>query len=139
MWGFLIYNFIYLWLCWVFVGARRLSLVTESGGYSLLQALEHADFSRCGTQAQLLSSMWNLPGPGIKPMSSALADRILSIAPPGKSQVTFFVLFLFSCACGIQFPDQGSNLGAQSLNHWTTREAPQVRCFFFFSYNFLKK
>ena len=51
MWGFLIYNFIYLWLCWVFVGARRLSLVTESGGYSLLQALEHADFSNCDIRA----------------------------------------------------------------------------------------
>ena len=32
---------------------------------------------------------------------------------------------LLVAACGIQFPDQGSNLGpqgAQSLSHWTTRE-----------------
>ena len=26
--------FIYFWLCWVFVAARGLSLVVESGGYS---------------------------------------------------------------------------------------------------------
>ena len=43
-------------------------------------------------------------------------------------------LFLWLCwvlvaACGIYFPDQGSNpgppaLGAWSLSHWTTREVP---------------
>ena len=31
-----IYLFIYLWLHWVFVAARRLSLVVASGGYSSL-------------------------------------------------------------------------------------------------------
>ena len=34
--------FIYLWLCWIFVAAHRLSLVAASGGYSLLWC---ADFS----------------------------------------------------------------------------------------------
>ena len=29
--------------------------------------------------------MWDLPGPGIKPVSSALAGRFLTTAPPGKS------------------------------------------------------
>ena len=28
---------IYLWLCWVFVAARRLFLAVASGGYSLLR------------------------------------------------------------------------------------------------------
>ena len=32
-------------------------LVLESGGYSLTQSLEHADFSSCGTWAWLLRSM----------------------------------------------------------------------------------
>ena len=31
--------FIYFWLCWVFVGARGLSLVAVSGGYSSLRYL----------------------------------------------------------------------------------------------------
>ena len=48
---FFLNNFIYLWLCWVFIGARVLSLVAESGGYSLSQALKHADFSSYGTWA----------------------------------------------------------------------------------------
>ena len=29
--------------------------------------------------------MWNLPGPGIEPVSSALAGGFLSTVPPGKS------------------------------------------------------
>ena len=29
--------FIYFWLCWVFIAVRRLSLVVESRGYSLLR------------------------------------------------------------------------------------------------------
>ena len=29
--------------------------------------------------------MWDLPGPGIEPMSRALAGRFLTTAPPGKS------------------------------------------------------
>ena len=36
-----IYLFMYFWLCWIFVAARRLSLVAASRGYSLavVQAL----------------------------------------------------------------------------------------------------
>ena len=79
------YNFIYLWLCWVFPGAQGLSLVAESEGYSSSQTLEHVDFSSCNTKAWLFHSTWNLPGPGTEYMSSALAGRFLSSAPPGKS------------------------------------------------------
>ena len=31
--------------------------------------------------------MWNLPRPGIKPMSPALAGRFLTTEPPGKSHI----------------------------------------------------
>ena len=34
--------------------------------------------------------MWNLPGPGIKPMSPALPAGFLSTVPPGKSQDSAF-------------------------------------------------
>ena len=30
--------------------------------------------------------MWDLPGPGLEPMSPALAGRFLTTAPPGKSR-----------------------------------------------------
>ena len=50
-----------------------------------LWALEHR-LSSCGAWAQLLRTMWDLPRPGLKPMSPALAGGFLTIAPPGKSQ-----------------------------------------------------
>ena len=46
-------------------------------------ALWHAGFNSCGTLAYLPSGMWNLPGPGIKLVSRALADRIPT-GPSGK-------------------------------------------------------
>ena len=48
------------------------------------------ELSSCGAWAQLLRGMWDLPGPGLKPMSPALAGRFLSTAPPGKSLVFYF-------------------------------------------------
>ena len=111
--------FIYFWLCWVFVAARGLSLVVASGGYSLLRcegfslrwllllrstgsrcagfnscglrALEHR-LSSCGAQTELLRHMWDLPGPGLEPVSPALAGGFLTTAPPGRPSFGFFLL-----------------------------------------------
>ena len=47
-------------------------------------APEHR-LSSCGAQAQLLHGIWDLPGPGLKPVSPALAGGFLTTAPPGKS------------------------------------------------------
>ena len=32
--------------------------------------------------------MWDLPGPGLEPMSPALAGEFLTTAPPGKPDIT---------------------------------------------------
>ena len=105
--------FIYFfWLLWVFVAARGLSLVVASGSYSLLRCpgfslrwllllqstgSRHAGFSSCdqralerrlsccGTRASLPCRMWDLPGPGMEPVSPALAGGVLTTAPPRKS------------------------------------------------------
>ena len=37
-----------------------------------------------------LHSMWNLPWPGIKPMSPALAGRFLTTGPPGKPNTEYY-------------------------------------------------
>ena len=47
--------------------------------------------SSCGAQALLLCDMWDLPGPGIEPVSPALASGFLTIVPPGKSPLTLLV------------------------------------------------
>ena len=73
-------------------------------GYSLLQCTSFslrwlpllrstgsrgAGFSSCGTWAQLLRGMWDLPRPGIEPMSPALAGGFQSTVPPGKLSASF--------------------------------------------------
>ena len=56
-----------------------------------LQALEHR-LSSCDAWAYLLCGMWDLPGPGLKPVSPALAGRFLTTVPPGKSLNLFVIL-----------------------------------------------
>ena len=99
-----IYLFIYFlnfWLCWVFVSVQGLSLVAASGGHSSSRCavrgpltiaaslvaehkLQMRRLSSCGSRAQLLLGMWDLPRPGLEPASPALAGRFSTTAPPGK-------------------------------------------------------
>ena len=46
--------------------------------------LQTRRLSNCGSRAQLLRGMWDLPGPGLEPVSPALAGRFSTTAPPGK-------------------------------------------------------
>ena len=105
--GYFFFIFIYLlyfWLYWVFLAARGLPLVVASRGYSvvaehgLLLAVtslvaesgsRHTGFSSCGSLAQSLRGIRHLPRPGIKPVSPALAGRVLSTVPAGKSFLGF--------------------------------------------------
>ena len=98
--------FIYFWLHWVFVAVCRLSLFAASGGYSLLWCAGFslrwllllrstdsrlAGFSCCVTWAQqwwhtglVAPRMWDLPRPGLEPVSPALAGGFLTTVPPEK-------------------------------------------------------
>ena len=79
--SFKIYLFIYLWLCWVFVSVRGLSLVEASGGHSS---------SRCaGLSLSRPLLLWST--------GSRRAGSVVVAHGPSCST-----------ACGI-FPDQGSN------------------------------
>ena len=46
--------------------------------------LQTRRLNNCGSRAQLLRVMWDLPKPGLEPMSPALAGRFSTTAPPGK-------------------------------------------------------
>ena len=107
----------------LFVGLRGLlvavaSLVAEHGlqahGLSSCgsQALE-CRLSSCGARAQLLCGMWDLPRPGLEPVSPALAGGFLTTAPPGKSPWKIFLLNIFKvsflsnmCHCFQDIPSQ---------------------------------
>ena len=45
----------------------------------------------CGSRAQLLRGTWDLPGPGLEPVSPSLAGGFLTTAPPGKSSLSLFL------------------------------------------------
>ena len=90
----LIYLFILLFLAalGLHCGARA----SHCSGFSCCRALAlgacalECRLSSCGTRAYLLHGMWDLPGPGLEPVSPALAGRFLTTAPPGKSLSTQF-------------------------------------------------
>ena len=46
--------------------------------------LQMCRLSNCGSRAQPLHGMWDLPGPGLEPVSPALAGGFSTTAPPGK-------------------------------------------------------
>ena len=91
---------------------RGLSLVAVSGGplfiavrgpLSVMASLvgEHRlqmrKLSSCGSRAQLLRGMWDLPRPGLEPVSPALAGRFSTTAPPGKPKIFPFASEMYSC------------------------------------------
>ena len=54
--------------------------------------LQTRRLSNCGSRAQLLRGMWDLPRLGLEPVSPALAGRLSTTAPPGKPQDLFLIL-----------------------------------------------
>ena len=51
--------------------------------------LQTRRLSSCGSRAQLLRGTWDLPGPGLEPVSPALAGRFSTTVPPRKPLVYF--------------------------------------------------
>ena len=52
--------------------------------------LQMRRLSSCGSWAQLLRGTWDLPRPGLEPVSPALAGRFSTTVPPGKPMQCFF-------------------------------------------------
>lgn len=75
------YSFCYFWPHSVFIAALEFSLAV---GMALGCGPQAAELGLAAV-AQLLLSMWTLTGPGMETAPSALAGRVLSTAPPGKS------------------------------------------------------
>ena len=93
---FFLFLFIYFQLHWVFITLRWCSLVTVNWGFSLqwiifLQSLgfQGVRASVVVVWAQLPEEMWKLPGPGIEPMSPALAGEFLTTGPRDESTCGF--------------------------------------------------
>ena len=80
-------------MCWLFLVAvtgvysslqfkgfslQCLLLLQSTGFRPWASVVTACGLRSCGVQAQLLHGTWNLPGPGIKPMSPALAGGFLT-------------------------------------------------------------
>ena len=52
--------------------------------------LQTRRLSSCGSRAQVLRGMWDLPRPGLEPVFPALAGGLSTTAPPGKPSSTSF-------------------------------------------------
>ena len=61
--------------------------------------LQTRRLSSCGSRAQSLRGMWDLPRPGHEPVSPALAGGFPTTAPPGKPQFYFFYNFILISLC----------------------------------------
>ena len=57
--------------------------------------LQMCRLSNCGSRAQLLHGTWDLPRPGLEPVSPALAGRFSTTAPPGKPKALWFSAYKF--------------------------------------------
>ena len=53
--------------------------------------LQTRKLSNCGSRAQPLRGMWDLPRPGLEPASPALAGRFSTTAPRGKPSIAFLI------------------------------------------------
>ena len=65
--------------------------LTVAASLAAEHRLQMRRLSNCGSRAQLLRGMWDLPRPGLEPVSPASAGRFSTTAPPGKPQDCLFL------------------------------------------------
>ena len=73
----------------LFITVRR--PLTTAASLVAEHKLQTCRLSYCGSRAQLLRGMWDLPRPGLEPVSPALAGRFSITVPPGKPPMAFFM------------------------------------------------
>ena len=77
-------------------GKRGPLFIAVRGPYTIAASLvvenrlQTPRLGNCGSRAQLLCGMWDLPRPGLEPVSPALAGRFSTTAPPGKPLLPIF-------------------------------------------------
>ena len=72
----------------LFIAVRR--PLTIAASLAAEHKLQMRRLSNCGSRAQLLRGTWDLPRPGLEPVSPASAGRLSTTAPPGKPLFFFF-------------------------------------------------
>ena len=78
----------------LFIMVRRPLTITAS--LVAEHRLQTRKLSSCGSRAQPLHGMWDLPRPGLEPVSPALAGRLSTTAPPGKPHSFLWLSYIAS-------------------------------------------
>ena len=73
----------------LFIAVRRPLIIAAS--LVAEHRLQTHRLSNCGSRASLLRGMWDLPRPGLEPVSPALAGELSTTAPPGKPLLAFLM------------------------------------------------
>ena len=76
----------------LFIAVRR--PVTIAASLVAEHRLQTRRLSNCDSRAQLLRGTWDLPRPGLEPVSPALAGRFSTTVPPGKPDACFLKYLL---------------------------------------------
>ena len=88
------------------LGLRFCVRVTIAASLVAEHRLQTCRLSSFGSWAQLLHGMWDLPRPGLEPVSPALAGRFSTTVPPGKPFfLTFCVVLPTHLALVLKRPD----------------------------------
>ena len=83
----------------VFIAVR--GPLTIAASVVVEHRLQTRRLSNCGSRAQLLCGMWDLPRPGLEPVSPASAGRFSTTAPPGKPPFALFWSGFFYLCCWV--------------------------------------
>ena len=93
----------FLWLLWTGAALSCGGQASHCSNFSCGMQAQSAGFSSCGSwalerwlnscgaKAELLCSMWDFPGPGIKLIPLALQGIFLTTGPPGKPLSLFLM------------------------------------------------
>ena len=91
--------------------------------------LQTRRLSNCGSRAWLLRGMWDLPRPGLEPVSPALAGRFSTTAPLGKPCRCIFDVFVGKEVISRSY--------SSAIFQWDFYDSPVVPGFWPFSIDFL--
>ena len=108
-------GFSWQWLLWLWtISSWCESSIVAAFGHtgSVVEACRALELRlrSCSTWAELLCSMWDLPGPGIKYMGPSLAGRIIYSMPPVKFYYGFLSLSSWVTALTRKWLDPGKSL-----------------------------
>ena len=102
--------------------------------------LQTRRLSNCGSRAQLLRGMWDLPRPGLEPTSPALAGRLSTTAPPGKPPKPFYMRLVYVWIFGIHVGPVTNTLWISRddcIYCLTIKKCHKEACYYHFYSNFI--